>query len=92
MIAIAGKPYRPTIVRFSASRPLKVLAIDYILLDRACNGLENVLVITDVFTKLIQAVPTRDQKAKTVAKRLVKEWFLRHGVPERIHSVKGPKL
>ena len=45
-------------------------------------------VITDVFTKLIQAVPTRDQKAKTVAKRLVKEWFVRYGVPERIHSVK----
>ena len=60
MLTKAGKPLRPTIGSFTASRPLEVLAIDYTLLDRASNGLENVSVITDVFAKFTQAVSTRD--------------------------------
>ena len=69
-----------------ASRPLEVLAIDFTKLDQASDGRENVLVMTDVFTKFTQAVPTRVQEAATVAKVLVYKWFQRHSVPERIHN------
>ena len=34
-------------------------------------------------------IPTKDQKARTVAKVLVKDWFVRFGVPQRIHSDQG---
>ncbi|CAB4010089.1 Transposon Ty3-I Gag-Pol poly, partial [Paramuricea clavata] len=66
-----------------------VLAIDFTLLERSSDGKENVLVMTDVFTKFSLAVPTKDQKASTVAKVLVKEWFQKYGTPERIHSDQG---
>ncbi len=58
------------------------------MLEPAC-GVENVLVCTDVFSKYTQAFPTKDQTAKTVARVLVKEWFVRLGVPKRIHSDQG---
>ena len=80
---------RPPIGSFIANRPLEVLAIDYTILDRASNGMENVLVMTDIFSKFTQAIPTRDQQAPTVAKTLVKEWFFKYGVPQRIHSDQG---
>lgn len=72
-----------------ASRPNEILAIDYTLLDPAKNGTENVLVMTDVFSKYTLAVPTRDQHASTVAQVLVVEWFSKFGVPARIHSDQG---
>nr|KAG5706626.1 hypothetical protein BaRGS_005696 [Batillaria attramentaria] len=80
---------RTTSGHLLASRPLEVLAVDFSKLEMASDGREDVLVITDVFTKFTQAVPTRDQKASTVAKVLVADWFRRYGVPERIHSDQG---
>lgn len=41
------------------------------------------------FCKYILAIPTRDQKASTVARVLVAEWFSKLGAPARIHSDQG---
>ncbi|KAG1956922.1 interleukin-1 receptor accessory protein-like 1-A [Pimephales promelas] len=72
-----------------ASRPNEILAIDFTLLEPSRSGLESVLVMTDVFTKYTLAIPTRDQRAETVARTLVAEWFYKFGVPGRIHSDQG---
>lgn len=74
---------------FLATRPLEVVAVDFTMLERATDGKENVLVITDVFTKFSQAFATKDQKADTTAKVILREWFMKFGVPERLHSDQG---
>ena len=73
----------------SATAPLDVVAIDFTVVEPASDGRENILVITDVFTKWTVAVPTRDQKATTVARVLSREWFSRYGAPKRLHSDQG---
>ena len=73
----------------TASKPLEIIAIDFTLLDKASDGRENVLVVTDVFSKFAQAYPTPDQRASTVARVLTEKWFYTYGVPKRIHSDQG---
>ena len=72
-----------------ATRPMEILAVDFTKLEMASNGIEDVLVLTDVFSKFTQAIPTRNQKASTVADILVNHWFSRYGIPERLHSDNG---
>lgn len=71
------------------SWPNEIPAMDYTVLEPSRNGLENVLVLTVVFSKYTLAVPTRDQHASTVAQVLVTEWFSKFGVPVCIHSDQG---
>lgn len=89
----AAKDNQPTarsyLGHLLASRPNEILAMDYTVLEPTHDGVENVLVMTDVFSKYTLAVPTRDQRASTVTRVLVTEWFSKFGVPARIHSDQG---
>ena len=71
------------------SQPNEVVAIDFSVLEKASNGMENVLVITDHFSKFSIAVATKDQTAATVAKVLVQKWFFVFSIPHRLHSDRG---
>ncbi len=79
----------PPISNFLTSRPFEVVSIDFDKLEASSDGREDVLVMTDIFSKYTQAVATRDQKASTVAKVLFKHWFQVFGIPGRIHSDQG---
>lgn len=90
ILAKAVQPkVKPFMGSLHASRPHEVLAIDFTVLEPATDGRENVLVITDVFSKYTQAIPTKDQRASTVAETLVRHWFHLFGPPCRIHSDQG---
>ena len=51
-----------------------------------------ILVISDYFTKWVEAFPIPDQRAETVAKCLVDEVISRFGVPSYIHSDQGKQF
>ena len=80
---------KPEMGTLRALRPLEVIAIDFTTLEKSDKGIENILVITDVFTKFSQAIPTRNQTAKCIATVLKNTWFDRFGLPRRIHSDQG---
>ena len=53
------------------------------------GGKENILVLTDAFSKYSQAFIKNNQKSLTIAKILVEKWFNVFGIPARIHSDQG---
>lgn len=87
---VLAKAVQPKVRSFmgtlQASQPHDILAIDFTMLEPASDGRENVLVLTDVFSKFTQAIPMRGQQASTVAKVLVHDWFQLFGVPRHLHS------
>lgn len=77
------------LVNIVTSRPLELVCMDYLSLEPDGKGTKNILVITDHFTKYAVAVPTSDQKVKTVAKALWNHFLIHYGFPERLHSDQG---
>ena len=72
-----------------AHLPLELLCIDFTKADVAKGGKENILVLTDAFSKFSQAFVTSSQKSLVVAKLLVEKWFSIFSIPARIHSDRG---
>ena len=71
------------------TEPMELLAMDFLSIERGKGGYENILVVTDSFTKYAWAFPTRNQKATTVAKLLWEKVLMNYGFLQRLHSDQG---
>ena len=80
--------HRAPLVSIESTHPMELVCVDYLALESS-GGYGNVLVITDHFSKFAQAIPTRNQTARTTAKVLFDNFVVRYGIPERIHSDQG---
>ena len=64
-----------------ANNSMDLLCIDFTKVDSSKSSKENILVLTDAFTKFSQAFITPNQKVFTIAKILVDKWFYVYGIP-----------
>ena len=77
----------------TADAPFQKLAWDIMgPLPTTPHGSKYLLVVTDVFTKWVEAFPLKSTEAESLATVLVKEVICRFGVPEMLHSDQGANL
>ena len=68
----------------------QIMAVDLMgLLTESKSGNCYVMVEGDYFSRWMEAIPVPNQKATTIAEKLVDEVFLRFSPPEQLHSDQG---
>ena len=76
--------------QYSVGAPFECIALDIMgPLPESQQGNRFILVISDYFTRWVEAFPIADQEACTVADVLVKGFISRFGVPRQLHSDQG---
>ena len=80
---------RAPLVNIETSQPLELVCIDFLTLEPSKGGFQHLLVITDHFTRYAQAIPTKDQTAKTTAEALFNGFIVHYGIPLKLHSDQG---
>ncbi len=72
-----------------AKAPFQVIGIDFLGPITPNYGNKHILVITDYFSRWVEAVALKDQKALTTAKCVFDTVVSRHGMPTAIVSDRG---
>ena len=75
-------PLQPILV----TQPLELVHMDYLSLEPSKGNIENVLVITDHFTRYALAYPSKTQTAQATARILLDNFICHYGFPEKFIS------
>ena len=78
-------PLQPILV----TQPMELVHMDYLSLEPSKGNIENVLVITDHFTRYALAYPSKTQTAQATARILWDNFICHYGFPEKFISDQG---
>ena len=85
-LPINRAPLQPTV----SSLPWSEIMIDFVgPVTKSGRGYKYILVIVDLFSKYVEALPSRNMEAETVARLLVYHVFSRWGLPLKLKSDRG---
>ena len=84
-----SQPDKAPLLNIEASQPLELIHLDYLKIEPSKGNIENVLVITDHFTRYAQAFSSKTQTALATAKLLWNNFILHYGFPLKIITDQG---
>ena len=84
-----SQPDKAPLLNIEASQPLELIHLDYLKIELSKGNIENVLVITDHFTRYAQAFHSKTQTALATAKLLWNNFILHYGFPSKIITDQG---
>lgn len=86
----SSRKSRAALQSYVCGAPLDRLHLDFLgPFPASVNNNKYILVITDQFTKWVEAFAVQDQTSETTAKKLVEEFIARFGAPLQIHTDQG---
>ena len=84
-----GRVCRSPLMPIPIKGPFHRVAVDVLQLPLTSSGNRYIVVFMDYLTKWVEAFPTSDQQATTIAELLVEHIICRHGVPNELLSDRG---
>ena len=85
-------PKAPLTPMATPEAPMEFLSIDIAYMPPDQRGFKYFLLIGDIFSKYIQAVPLKDQTATDIADALLSHWIYIHGAPYFLLSDQGSNV
>ena len=85
-------PKAPLIPIREPQSPLEFISIDIAHLPTTKNGLKGILLVGDIFSKYVEAIPISDFSADTVVEAIWTGWITRLGCPLYLHSDQGSNV
>ena len=82
-------PHVAPLQTIHVTQPLELVHMDYLSLEPSKGNIENVLVITDHFTRYTLAYPSKTQTAQARARILWDNFICHYGFPEKFISDQG---
>lgn len=79
--------------RLRAEHPNELVMIDfYGPLPRSAGGVQHLLVTIDAFSKYVAVYPIKRATTKTALNKMINEYFVKIGKPERLLSDNGTQF
>ena len=75
------RPKSPLLPVHEAEKPMEFITIDIGYMIKDTEGYRYILLIDDLFSKYIHAVPLKEQGAEDICNALYHHWVLVHGLP-----------
>ena len=88
-LAFKARQQKAPLENIMPTHPLELVHLNYLCLEPGKGLEENVLVVTDYFTRYAQAYITKTQTTQMTAKTLWDKFIVHYGLPKKILMDQG---